>query len=424
MSNWKNLSKDELLQMKKKYEDEFNDFMGMGLKLDMSRGKPSPDVLDLTNALLNELDDYYTEDGTDVRNYGVPFGIPECKKLFSDLLDIPADNFIIGGNASLSHMYNIYNCLYMFGAPGGHKPWGELTNVKFLCPCPGYDRHFSVSEDFGTEMITVPMTENGPDMDVVEKLVKEDESIKGIWCIPLYSNPQGIIYSDETIKRLAEMETAAKDFRIFWDNAYGVHHVYGKHSVANIMKLAKDAGNEDRVYYFFSTSKLTFPGGGIGMFAASDANIEDMKKHISKQTIGYDKIIQLRTARFFKDVSGVDKHMEKIGAILKPKFDVVLHALNEEFADNGLVEWVVPKGGYFVSIDVLPGCAKAVVAKAAEAGAKLTAAGATYPYKKDPKDSNIRIAPTYPTLEELKKTMGLLAVCIKLISIEKLLSDK
>ena len=422
MKNWKNFTKEELLAQKDELQKKYEEIKGLGLDLNMSRGKPSPDVLDISNDLLGALDTYYTEDGTDVRNYGVPTGIPECKKLFSKLLDIPENNLIIGGNASLSHMYNIYSILYLFG-PVGFEPWSKLPKVKFLCPVPGYDRHFAVSEDFGTEMITVPMTEDGPDMDMVEDLVKNDDQIKGIWCVPLYSNPEGVVYSDETVKRLAKMETAAKDFRIFWDNAYGVHHIDKEYKIADIMKLSKDAGNEDRVYYFFSTSKVTFPGGGIGMFAASDANIKQMTKHISRQTIGYDKIAQLRTSNYFKSPEDIHKHMRKIAQILKPKFDLVLNKLSEDFAGTGLLEWVTPKGGYFVSIDTIDGCAKEVVAMAKDAGATLTGAGATFPYKNDPKDKNIRIAPTYPDLDELSKTMDLLGVCIKLVSIDKLLND-
>ena len=421
LKQWKDFSKDELISKKEELIKKYEEIKKLGLDLNMSRGKPSPDVLDTSNELLGALDTYYTEDGTDIRNYGVPTGIPECRKLFSDLLDIPEDRLVIGGNASLSHMYNIYSILYLFGPPG-FEPWSRFPKVKFLCPVPGYDRHFAVSEDFGTEMVTVPMTENGPDMDVVEELVKNDDSIKGIWCVPLYSNPEGVVYSDETVKRLAEMETAAKDFRIFWDNAYGVHHIYEEHKIADIMKLADEAGYPDRVYYFFSTSKITFPGGGVGMFAAGETNIKQMKAHIGKQTIGYDKIMQLKTVKYFKDPDGIHQHLKKIGDILRPKFDMVLGKLKEEFDGTGLLTWVTPKGGYFVSIDTMDGCAKDVVAMAKEAGATLTGAGATFTYKKDPKDRNIRIAPTYPDLDELEKTMELLAICIKIVSIDKLLN--
>jgi len=420
MGSWKNLSKEELSSYKQELEKKYEEIKNLGMSLNMSRGKPSPDVLDFSNGLLGALENYHTKDGTDVRNYGVTTGIPECKELFSGLLDILEDRLIVGGNASLSHMYNIYSILYLFGPPG-FEPWSKLPKVKFLCPVPGYDRHFAVSEDFGTEMVNVPMTENGPDMDVVEELVKNDDSIKGIWCVPLYSNPEGVVYNDETVRRLAQMETAAPDFRIFWDNAYGVHHIYDEYKIADIMKLADEAGHPDRVYYFFSTSKVTFPGGGVGLFASGEANIKQMKAHIGKQTIGYDKITQLRTVNFFKTPDGIREHMKKLGAVLRPKFDLVLDKLEEEFAGTDLLTWVTPKGGYFISIDTMDGCAKEIIAMAKEAGATLTGAGATFPYKKDPNDKNIRIAPTYPGLDELEKTMDLLSVCIKLVSIDKLL---
>ena len=419
---WRDLSKQELSARKEELNKKYQEIKELGLNLNISRGKPSADVLDLSNDILKGLDTYYTEDGTDVRNYGVPTGIPECKKLFSGLLDIPQDKLVVGGNASLSHMYNIYSILYLFGPPG-FEPWSKLPEVKFLCPVPGYDRHFAISEDFGTTMINVPMTEDGPDMNIVEDLVKNDDSIKGIWCVPLYSNPEGVVYSDDTVKRLAQMETAADDFRIFWDNAYGVHHIYEKHEIADIMKFAEQAGYPDRVYYFFSTSKITFPGGGIGLFASGDNNIKQMKAHIGKQTIGYDKITQLKTVKYFKNPQGIHDHMKKIADILRPKFDLVLDKLEAEFGDTDLLSWVTPKGGYFVSVDTMDGCAKEVVAMAKEAGATLTGAGATFPYKKDPKDRNIRIAPTFTDMDELEKTIDLLCICIKLVSIDKILRN-
>jgi DNA-binding transcriptional MocR family regulator len=320
-------------------------------------------------------------------------------------------------------MHDFYSRLYLFGTLGS-TPWSRLENVKFLCPSPGYDRHFSISAAFGTEMITVPMTENGPDMDAVEALVRDDDAIKGIWCVPLYSNPQGVVYSDETVRRLAEMKTKAKDFRIFWDNAYGVHHVFEEHSIADIFKFAAAAGNEDRVYYFFSTSKITFPGGGVGMAAASPANIAEQQKHISVQTIGYDKLNQLRFVRYFRNADNVRRHMRVIGELLRPKFGIVLDTLERELGGTGLATWIHPKGGYFVGVDTMEGCAKAVVALAKEAGATLTNAGATFPHGKDPKDTSIRIAPTYPTADELRAAMQLLCLCIKLVSIDRLLQDE
>jgi aspartate/methionine/tyrosine aminotransferase len=423
MDQWKNYTNDRLLQLKEACLAEYATLKARGLALDMSRGKPSPDILDRSNGLLDALSPYTCEDGTDARNYGVPTGIPECRRLFSELLDIPADQIIVGNNASLELMYDLYSRLYLFGTLG-HTPWGKLPRVKFLCPSPGYDRHFSISAAFGTEMIAVPMTENGPCMDTVEALVRDDDAIKGIWCVPLYSNPQGVVYSDETVRRLAAMETAAKDFRIFWDNAYGLHHVFEEHSVANIFEAAAAAGNEDRIYCFFSTSKVTFPGGGVCMVAASPANIAEQQKHISIKTIGYDKLNQLRFVRYFKTAENVRRHMRAIGDMLRPKFEIVLDTLDKELGGTGLATWIRPKGGYFVGIDTIEGCAKAVVALAKEAGTTLTNAGATFPHGEDPKDTSIRIAPTYPSIEELRDAMRLLCLCIKIVSIDKLLRDR
>ncbi|MDR3296301.1 MAG: aminotransferase class I/II-fold pyridoxal phosphate-dependent enzyme [Clostridiales Family XIII bacterium] len=423
MSEWKDDSKEQLLKRKEECRDRYEAIKARGLKLDMSRGKPSPDILDLSNGLLDTLDVYVTEDGTDARNYGVPAGLAECRRLFGELLGIPADQIIIGNNASLELMHNVYSRLYLFGTQG-HAPWCKSGAVKFLCPSPGYDRHFAVSQAFGTEMITVPMTEDGPDMDAVEALAAADEAIKGIWCVPLYSNPQGVVYSEETAKRLAAMATKAEDFRIFWDNAYGVHHVFAEHQAPDILRLAREAGNEDRVYYFFSTSKITFPGGGVGIVAASPANVAEQQKHIAVQTIGSDKLNQLRLVRRFRNAENIRKHMRVIGEMLRPKFDVVLDTLERELAGTGLLSWIRPKGGYFVGIDTLEGCAKAAVALAKEGGATLTGAGATFPYGKDPKDTSIRIAPTYPALDELRQAMELLCLCVKIVSIDKLLAGK
>jgi DNA-binding transcriptional MocR family regulator len=335
-------------------------------------------------------------------------------------LDIPEDQIIVGNNASLELMYDFYSRLNIFGTQG-HTPWGKLEKVKFLCPSPGYDRHFAISQTFGTEMIVVPMTEDGPDMDVVEAFARDDAAVKGIWCVPLYSNPQGVVYSDETVKRLARMETKARDFRIFWDNAYGVHHIYEEHKIANIMRLAREAGNEDRIYYFFSTSKITFPGGGVGIAASSPANVAEQQKRISIRTIGYDKLNQLRAVQFLKDVENVKAHMRAISRILRPKFDIVTNTLDKELGGTGLVSWIRPKGGYFVAVDTLEGCAKRVVALAREAGAVFTGAGATFPYGLDPRDTNIRLAPAYPTQEELQQAMDLFCLCVKLASLEKFL---
>ena len=423
MSNWNDYSKEQLESMRSELMGQYEELKGKGLKLDLSRGKPGSDVLDLSNDLLKGLDTYVAEDGTDIRNYGVVAGIPECKKLFSDLLGIPADQLIVGGNSSLSHMYFVHSVMYMFGALGC-EPWAKQEKIKVLCPCPGYDRHFTVTDDFGAELVVVPMLEDGPDMDIVEKLVAEDATIKGIWCIPLYANPTGIVFSEETAKRLATMKTAAPDFRIFWDNAYGVHHVFEEHTAPDILKLTAEAGNPDRAYYFFSTSKINFPGAGIGLIASSPDNVKQLLEHLNKQTIGFDKIAQLKTVKFFGDTDGVKAHMKKIAELLRPRFEIVLDTLEKEFTDTGILTWITPKGGYFVSVNTLDGCAKAVVAMAKDAGVVLTGAGATFPYKNDPKDSNIRIAPTYPGLEELTQTMELLTLCVKIVSIDKLLESK
>ena len=413
-------SKVKLLALKEDLEKQYADFQAQNLKLDMSRGKPAGTQLDLTNGILFTLTKYITEDGVDARNYGGLDGIPEAKKLFSGLLDIPTEKIIIGGNSSLNLMYDTMVRFMLFGT-GGNTPWSKLDKVKFLCPSPGYDRHFGICEDLGIEMITIPMTEHGPDMDLVEKLAAEDPAIKGIWCVPLYSNPQGIIYSDETVDRLGSMRTAAPDFRIMWDNAYGVHHIYTENKVKDIFAVCEQAGNPNRVFYFFSTSKITFPGAGVALLASSPENIVEIKKHMGMQTIGHDKLNQLRTVTYLKNPEGVRDHMAKLAAELRPKFDVVLETLDRELAGTGLAKWTKPQGGYFVAIDTLPGCAKATVALAKAAGVTMTGAGATFPYKKDPNDTNIRIAPTYPTYDELKIAIALFCVCVKLAGVNKLL---
>ncbi len=413
-------SKVKLLALKEDLEKQYADFQAQNLKLDMSRGKPAGTQLDLTNGILFTLTKYITEDGVDARNYGGLDGIPEAKKLFSALLGIPTEKIIIGGNSSLNLMYDTMVRFMLFGT-GGNAPWSRLEKIKFLCPSPGYDRHFGICEDLGIEMITIPMTEHGPDMDLVEKLAAEDPAIKGIWCVPLYSNPQGIIYSDETVDRLGSMKTAAPDFRIMWDNAYGVHHIYTENKVKDIFEVCEKAGNPNRVFYFFSTSKITFPGAGVALLASSPENIVEIKKHMGMQTIGHDKLNQLRTVTYLKNPEGVRDHMEKLAAELRPKFDIVLETLDKELAGTGLAKWTKPQGGYFVAIDTLPGCAKATVALAKAAGVTMTGAGATFPYRKDPNDTNIRIAPTYPTYDELKVAIALFCVCVKLAGVNKLL---
>lgn len=422
MLNYISCSKEELLKEKALLEKTYEDYVSQHLKLDMSRGKPAGTQLDLNNDILNTLETYITEDGLDARNYGILDGIPEAKKLFADLLGIRKEQIIIGGNSSLNLMYDMFVRLSLFGTRG-NTPWSKVDQVKFLCPSPGYDRHFAICEDLGIEMITIPMNEDGPDMDYVESLVKADEAIKGIWCVPLYSNPQGICYSDETVERLAKMETAAKDFRIFWDNAYGVHHIYEEKQLKDIFEVAEACGNEDRVYYFFSTSKITFPGAGVALMAASEANVAEIKRHMGIQTIGHDKLNQLRTVKYFKDAEGVKAHMKKLGDELRPKFDRVLMTLEKELAGTGLLSWTKPNGGYFIAVDTLEGCAKETVELAKRAGVTLTGAGATFPYQNDPKDQNIRLAPTYPTLEELKVAIELFCVCVKLVGVNKLLAD-
>ena len=420
--NYSNLSKEQLQACRAKLEEEYAGYVKQNLKLDMSRGRPAGTQLDLTNGVLDALDNYKTADGTDARNYGLLDGIPEAKALFSELLNIPQEKLIIGGNSSLNMMYDSVVRLYIFGTHG-YTPWGKLPKIKFLCPSPGYDRHFGICEDLGIEMITIPMLEDGPDMDMIEKLAAEDELIKGIWCVPLYSNPQGICYSDKVVERLASMK-AAPDFRIFWDNAYGVHHIYSEEKIADIFTACEKAGNPDRPFYFFSTSKITFPGAGVALLASSVSNVVEIKKHMSIQTIGPDKLNQLRTIRYLKNAEGVRKHMKKLAAELRPKFDIVLNTLQRELAGTGLATWTKPKGGYFIAIDTLDNCAKETVALAKKAGVVLTGAGATFPYKRDPRDRNIRIAPTYPTVDELQKAIELFCVCVKLAGVNKLLESK
>lgn len=425
MKAYKELSKEELLTLKETLSKEYEEVKGKGLKLDMSRGKPSASQLDMEMDFMDTLNGdtpLKTEAGVDCRNYGLMDGIPEAKKLMGDMIGVPAENVIIFGNASLTIMYDTVARSMMFGVMGS-TPWCKLDKVKFLCPVPGYDRHFAITEQFGIEMINVPMTKDGPDMDLVEKLVSGDEAIKGIWCVPKYSNPQGITYSDETVKRFAALKPAAKDFRIFWDNAYAIHDIYEdkSDSLLEILSECEKAGNPDMVYEFCSTSKVTFPGSGISAVASSKANLEYFKKTMTIQTIGYDKVNQLRHVKYFKDINGMKEHMKKHAAIMRPKFEAVLEVLEKELAGLEIGSWVKPNGGYFISFDALDGCAKEIVNKCKEAGVVLTGAGATYPYKKDPKDSNIRLAPTFPTPEELELATDLFVLCVKLVSVNKLL---
>lgn len=426
MVDYNNLSKNELLELEKDLEKRYAEYVNLNLNLDMSRGKPGPSQLDLSDGLLDRLDSYKTEAGLDVRNYGVLDGIPEIKKIFADLLGLKEENIIIGGNSSLNLMYDQLTRLFLFGTLG-NKPWSKLERVKFLCPCPGYDRHFTMLNSFGIEMINIDMNDNGPDIDTIKELVKNDDSIKGIFCVPLYSNPQGICYSDEVVRELAQMETAAKDFRIFWDNAYGVHHLYGKHEAHKLLDIFKEAekvGNEDRIYYFFSTSKITFPGAGVSLISSSNNNIAEIKKYMSAQTIGHDKINQLHIVKYFKDANGIVEHMKKLADDMRPKFDLVLDTLDKELGGTGLLTWRIPGGGYFVTVDTLKGCAKETVELGKKAGVIITPAGASFPHGIDENDTNIRIAPTYPSIEELKIAIELFCVCVKLAGVRKLISEK
>ncbi len=428
MALYQEMSREELLELKSRLDAEYKEYQAKDLALDMSRGKPSAEQLDLSMGMmdvLNSQSDLTCEDGTDCRNYGVLDGIAEAKELLADMIEVHPDNIIIYGNSSLNVMYDTISRSMTHGVMGS-TPWCKLDKVKFLCPVPGYDRHFAITEYFGIEMINVPMTPDGPDMDMVEKLVAEDEAIKGIWCVPKYSNPQGITYSDETVRRFARLKPAAKDFRIYWDNAYGVHHLYDHDQdyLIEIIAECKRAGNPDMVYKFCSTSKISFPGSGVAAVAASPNNLVDIIKQLKIQTIGHDKVNQLRHVRFYKDIHGMIEHMRLHANILRPKFEMVLDILEQELGECGIGTWTKPKGGYFISFDSLDGCAKAIVAKAKKAGVVMTPAGATYPYGKDPHDSNIRIAPTYPPLSELETAAKLFTLCVKIVSIEKILEEK
>ena len=428
MKPYAEMTKAELQALKKELSAKYREYQGKDLKLDMSRGKPSIDKLDLSMGMLDVLTsdmDLTCEDGTDCRNYGVLDGISEAKELLADMMEVAPDHIIIYGNSSLNVMYDTVSRSMTHGVMG-NTPWCKLDKVKFLCPVPGYDRHFAITEYFGIEMINIPMTSTGPDMDMVEELVASDDSIKGIWCVPKYSNPQGISYSDQTVRRFARLKPAAPDFRIYWDNAYTIHHLYDmdQDHLIEILAECKRAGNPDMVYKFASTSKISFPGSGIAAIAASQNNLVDIKKQLRIQTIGHDKVNQLRHVRFFGDIHGMVEHMRKHADILRPKFEAVLETLDRELEGLGIGTWTTPKGGYFISFDSLDGCAKAIVAKCKKAGLVMTGAGATYPYGKDPHDSNIRIAPSYPPLNDLKQAMELFALCVKLVSVEKLLSEK
>lgn len=424
MKAYKDLTKEELLELAGKLNKEYAEAKSKGLALNMARGKPSPAQLDLSMDIMNTLtsDDILSaQDGTDCRNYGVLDGLAEAKELMAGMVDAKPEQVIVCGNASLPIMYDSVSRSMTHGVCGS-TPWCKLEKVKWLCPAPGYDRHFAITEHFGIEMITIPVNENGPDMDMIEEYVK-DEAVKGIWCVPKYSNPLGLSYSDEVVKRFAALKPAAKDFRIYWDNAYAMHHLYEDDQVEilNILDECEKAGNADMVLEFCSTSKVTFAGSGVAAVAASANNLEWMKKSMTIQTIGYDKINQLRHVKYFGNIEGMKKHMMKQAESLRPKFEAVLKVLDENLTGLEIGSWTKPKGGYFISFNAMEGCAKSIVAKCKEAGVVLTGAGATYPYKNDPKDSNIRIAPSFPSPEEMELATNLFVLCVKLASVEKLL---
>ena len=423
MAAYAAMNREELSALREKLFSEYENFKAQGLKLDMSRGKPGADQLDISNDLLTTVTSIEESkiNGTDTRNYGGLDGLPEMKKIFADMLGVDTTEVIVGGNSSLNMMYDTVARAMLFGIMGS-SPWSKLDKVKFLCPVPGYDRHFTVCQTFGIEMIPVEMDANGPDMDVVEKLVAEDSAIKGIWCVPKYSNPGGVTYSDEVVRRFAGLKPAASDFRIFWDNAYVVHDLYDTTDpLLNILDECKKAGNEDMCYIFASTSKVTFPGAGVAVMAGSAANMEATRKLMTFQTIGPDKVNQLRHIRFLKDMDGIRAHMKKHAAIIRPKFEIVLNTLEKELAGLEIAEWHKPNGGYFISLDVYPGCAKRVHALLKDAGVVMTGAGATFPYGNDPKDRNLRIAPTFPTVSELEIAVNMLCLCVRLTAIDKIL---
>ncbi len=425
MAAYTKMCKNELKAILEDLKKVYADYQAKNLKLDMSRGKPNADQLDLSEGILTAVtkSEETKLNGLDTRNYGGLDGIPEMKEIFAEMLGVSTSEVIVGGNSSLNMMYDTFARAMIYGIMGS-TPWCKLDKVKFLCPVPGYDRHFSVCESFGIEMIPVAMTNEGPDMDTVESLVSSDAAIKGIWCVPKYSNPQGITYSDAVVDRLADLKPAACDFRIFWDNAYCVHELTDTpDQLKNILDACKDAGNPNMCYIFASTSKISYPGAGVAVMASSEDNIADTKKRMAFQTIGPDKINQLRHVRFFKNLDGIHAHMKKHAAIIAPKFDIVTDTLERELGGLNVAEWVKPKGGYFISLDVMPGCAKRVHSLLKEAGVVMTGVGATFPYGNDPKDTNLRIAPTFPTNDDLQVAADMLCLCVKIAAAEKLISE-
>lgn len=428
MKPLKEMTKEELLELKETLSAEYKEAQGKGLNLNMSRGKPGVSQLELSLPMLDVINsgsDMKTVLGNDTRNYGDLDGIGECRKLMAEMMSVQKDNVVVCGNSSLNIMYDTVSRSMTHGV-NGSTPWCKLDKIKFLCPVPGYDRHFAITQHFGFEMINIPLGTDGPDMDMVEQYVNNDPAVKGIWCVPKYSNPTGISYSDEIVRRFANLKPAAEDFRIFWDNAYCIHHLYeDKHDeILNILDECEKAGNPDMVYIFASTSKISFPGSGVSAIATSLKNIDFIKKQMTIQTIGHDKINQLRHVRFFKDRAGLEAHMKKHAELLRPKFEAVLDVFRRELDGLEIGTWIEPRGGYFISFNAMEGCAKAIVAKCKDAGVVMTGAGATYPYGKDPEDSNIRIAPSFPTPDEMKAAAELFVLCVKLVSIDKILENK
>ncbi|MCR4672038.1 MAG: aminotransferase class I/II-fold pyridoxal phosphate-dependent enzyme [Lachnospiraceae bacterium] len=421
-------STEDLLRIRESLQEKYEAYKAEGLDLNMSRGKPNAEQLHLSMGMMDVFhleSDLKAEDGTDCRNYGNLEGIPEAKRLLASIAEVEPENIILFGNSSLNTMFDMVSMAFCHGVLG-NEPWCRQGEIKFLCPVPGYDRHFRITELFGFKMINIPMDQDGPDMDMVEQYVNNDPTVKGIWCVPKYSNPQGYSYSDETVRRFAALNPAAPDFRIFWDNAYSVHHLYyARYDVIlEILAECRKAGHPDMVYKFTSTSKISFPGAGIAAIASSKANLDEIREYTGVQTIGHNKINQLRHVRYFRDIYGIQAQMRRHADIIRPKFELVESVLDDDLGGLGIGTWTNPRGGYFISFDSMEGCAKAIVARAQEAGLTLTPAGATYPYGYDPMDSNIRIAPTYPSMEELYIAIDLFTVCVRLVSIEKILEER